>query len=689
MTPESSLDPANPFAHASDLPYGLPPFGAIREEHYLPAFRAGAAAQRAEVAAIVADDRPVSVATVLDPLEASGALLNRVASVFFNLVGSSMTDGLREIESEANPLLAAHRDAIVMDAGLFAKVTELYAQRAELPEGESRRLLERHYDDMVRAGAALPAEGQERLREINQELSRLAATFREDLRADTNELAVHLDEEARLEGLPADAVASARAAAHERGLRGYLLTLILPTGQPALATLKDRTVRQGLYVASISRGRRDNAYDTRPTLTRIVALRAEKAGLLGFANHAAYVVADQTAKTVDSVMQLLTGLVGPAVENARQEQAELTERLHADGFEGELQPWDWAYYAERVAQERFARDSAGLRPYFELNSVLREGIFAAANGLYGLNFVPRKDLQGYEEGVDVYEAFDESGAGVGLVLTDWYARDAKRGGAWMSSFVDQSRLLGHAPVIVINLNLNRPPAGSPTLLTLDELSTAFHEFGHVLHGLLSDVRYPRLSGTSVPRDFVEFPSQVNEMWAWQPELLRRFAVHHETGEPLPEAALDSVISAQSYGQGFLTVEMLAASLLDQAWHQRGPADPEITPEQVNTFERQVLASYGLDLDAVPPRYGSTYYEHIFGGGYSAGYYSYLWSEVLDADTVEWFLGAGGLTRESGEKFRRELLSRGGSVDVMAALERVLGRPPRLEPLLERRGLLPA
>jgi len=689
VTPESSLDSANPFANASELPYGLPPFGVIREEHYLPAFRAAAAAQVNEVAAIVADDRPVSVATVLDPLEASGALLSRVSAVFYNLVGSSMTDGLRETENEANPLLAAHRDAIVMDAGLFAKVSELYAQRDSIADEETRRLLERHHDDMVRAGAALSAAGQERLREINQELSKLSATFREDLRSDTNELAVHLEDKARLEGLPEDALAAAHAAAQERGLRGYLLTLRLPTGQPALATLKDRTVRQGLYVASISRGRRDNAYDTRPTLTRLSALRAERAGLLGFASHAAYSVADQTAKDVDSVMKLLTGLVGPAVENARQEQAELTERLHADGFEGELQPWDWAYYAELVAQERFARDSSGLRPYFELNSVLREGIFAAANGLYGLNFVHREDLHGYNEGVDVYEAFDESGAGLGLVLTDWYARDAKRGGAWMSSFADQSRLLGQAPVIVINLNLARPPAGSPTLLTLDEVTTAFHEFGHVLHGLLSDVRYPRLSGTEVPRDFVEFPSQVNEMWAWQPDLLRRFARHHATGEPLPASALDSVISAQSYGQGFATVELLAASLLDQAWHQRSPQDPAITPEQVNTFERQVLASHGLDLDAVPPRYGSTYFEHIFGGGYSAGYYSYLWAEVLDADTVEWFLASGGLNRAAGEKFRSELLSRGGSVDVMEAVQKVLGRPPRLEPLLERRGLLPA
>ncbi|MCE0533993.1 M3 family metallopeptidase [Kineosporia rhizophila] len=678
----------NPFARKSDLPYGLPPFTRIREEHFLPAFRAGMAAQAAEVAAVVADQRAVSPATVLDPLESSGALLGRVSRVFFNLSAASMTEGLRQIEDEVNPLLTAHRDAITMDAGLFAKISALYADRDAIEDEETRRLLERHHDEMVRSGAALPAADQARLREINAELAQLAATFRENLRADANDLAVHVEDGARLEGLPNDEIAAAKAAAQSRGVRGYLLTLRLPTVQPALTALKDRQVRRGLYLASVTRGRRGNVYDTRPTLTRQAALRAERARLLGFDSHADYAVADQTAKQVDSVMQLLTGLVGPAVENTRRDQAELTARLHADGFEGELQPWDWAYYAEQVAQERFARDSAWLRPYFELDSVLRNGIFAAAEGLYGLHFVRRDDLAGYEEEVDVYEVFSDSGAGLGLVLTDWYTRDAKRGGAWMSSFADQSRLLGQAPVIVINLNLSHPPTGAPTLLTLDEVRTAFHEFGHVLHGLLSDVRYPALSGTEVPRDCVEFPSQVNEMWAWQPELLRRYAVHHETGKPLPESALDSVISAQSYGQGFATVEMLGACLLDQAWHQLRADQPPITPEQVEEFEWQVLARHGLDLPAVAPRYGSTYFEHIFGGGYSAGYYSYLWSEVLDADTEEWFLRQGGLNRRSGQKFRDELLSRGGGVDPMAAVEKVLGRPPRLEPLLERRGLLP-
>jgi peptidyl-dipeptidase Dcp len=478
------------------------------------------------------------------------------------------------------------------------------------------------------------------------------------------------------------------AAAQSRGLDGCLITLSLPSRQPALSALTDRDLRERLHQASISRGRRGNEYDTRRALSSIVTLRAERAELLGYLNHAAFVVADQTAGSVEAVMSLLTALVEPAVQNAEAEALELTAELNADGFEGTLQPWDWAYYAERVAQRRFARDTAALRPWFELSRVVREGVFRAAQGLYGLTFERRPELPAYHPDVEVFEVFDENGEGRGLFLADWYARDSKRGGAWMNSFVDQSHLLGDKPVVVINLNVPRPPDGSPTLLTLDEVRTTFHEFGHVLHGLLSDVRYPRLSGTNVPRDFVEYPSQVNEMWAWRPELLATYAVHHETGERLSQTTLDGVLAAQSYGQGFATTEILAAMLLDQAWHQR-PVDADPVPaDQVEAFETAALAAAGIALAAVPPRYGSSYFAHIFAGGYSAGYYSYLWSEVLDADTEEWFDQQGGLNRVSGEKFRRELLSRGGAVDPMTAYAAVLGRPPRVEPLLERRGLTP-
>jgi peptidyl-dipeptidase Dcp len=684
-----SLPAENPFALPSALPYGLPPFDLIREEHYIPAFEEGMAEQRRELEVIAADPAEPSFAGTLDRLESSGALLSRVSQVFFNLTGSDGTDGLRAVEAVVVPQLAAHRDAVLMDPRLFSQVGRLHERRDELGlDAEQVRLLERYRLDMVRAGAGLAAPEQARLREINLELSALGTSFRNNLQSDTNDLAVHVKTAEELAGLPDDAISAAAAAAQSRGLDGYLITLSLPSRQPALSALTDRDLRERLHQASISRGRRGNEFDTRQALSSIVMLRAERAELLGYPNHAAFVVADQTAGSVEAVMSLLTALVEPAVQNAEAEERELTAELNADGFEGTLQPWDWAYYAERVAQRRFARDTAALRPWFELGRVVREGVFSAAQGLYGLTFERRPELPAYHPDVEVFEVFDEDGAGRGLFLADWYARDSKRGGAWMNSFVDQSHLLGEKPVVVINLNVPRPPDGSPTLLTLDEVRTAFHEFGHVLHGLLSDVRYPRLSGTNVPRDFVEYPSQVNEMWAWRPELLAKYAVHHETGERLSQTTLDGVLAAQSYGQGFATTEILAAMLLDQAWHQRAVDAEPVPADQVEAFETAALAAAGVALAAVPPRYGSSYFAHIFAGGYSAGYYSYLWSEVLDADTEEWFDQQGGLSRVSGEKFRRELLSRGGAVDPMTAYAAVLGRPPRVEPLLERRGLTP-
>jgi len=685
-----TLPDDNPFARASSLDYGLPPFDLIREEHYLPAFEEGMAQQSRELERIATDPADPSLVNTLEAVEKSGRLLNRVSQVFFNLIGSSSTAGLRAVEAEIVPRLAAHQDRILMDERLFRRVSELRERRAELSlTGERLRLLERYHLDLVRAGAGLPGPQQDRLREINQELSGLGTTFRNNLQADTNDLAVRVESIDELAGLPEDAIAAASAAAAARGLDGYLLTLVLPTGQPALATLTDRNLRERLHRAAVSRGRRGNSYDTRPALTRIVALRAEQALLLGYPHYAAYAVADQTAGSVESVMALLTALIDPAVSNADAEARELTTHLHADGFEGELQPWDWAYYAERVAQQRFDRDSAALRPWFELGQVFQRGVLAAAGHLYGLSFGARPDLPGYHPDVQVFEVFDQaSGGGLGLFLVDWYARDSKRGGAWMSSFVDQSRLLAEKPVVVMNHNLPKPPAGTPTLLTFDQVQTVFHEFGHALHGLLSEVRYPRLSGTNVPQDFVEYPSQVNEMWAWDPALLARYAVHHETGEPLSDQTLGGVLAARSAGEGFATTEVLAAMLLDQAWHQRTADAGEVKPEDVDGFEQATLERFGLSRAGVPPRYGSSYFAHIFAGGYSAGYYSYLWSEVLDADTEEWFQERGGLRADSGAVFRRELLSRGGAVDPMAAYQAVLGRPPRVEPLLERRGLTP-
>ncbi len=683
------LSDENPFARPSELPYGLPPFDLIREEHYLPAFDAGMAEQLAEVDAITdSADRPTFENTVV-ALERSGRLLDRVSTVLFNLVGSTSTDRLRAIEATVAPQLAAHFDAIHLRAALFDRIEDLYERRAELGLGaEQDRLLERYRSDFVRAGARLSEDDQARLRQLNEELSSLSTDFSARLLAETNACAVHVLDSAELAGLSADAIASAAETARSRGYEsGYLLPLILPTAQPVLVSLADRGVRERVFRAATSRGLRNNEFDTRLTLTQMASLRAERAGLLGYPDHAAYIVEDQTAGTTDAVSTMLQGLVAPAVANARAEEAELQAAFEADGGTGALQPWDWAYYADRVKRAKFDIDAAAVRPYLELERVLVHGIFHAAGELYGVRFAERHDLPTYHRDVRVFEVTDADGAPLGLFLADFYARESKRGGAWMNTFVDQSQLFDTLPVVVNTLNIPRPANGEPTLLTADEVRTAFHEFGHALHGLFSDVGYPRFSGTSVPRDFVEYPSQVNEMWAWWPSVLANYAVHHETGEPLSQELADRLLAARAYGEGYATTSYLAAALLDQEWHSRSPSEPPIAPEDVEAFEVAALARHGLQLDSVPPRYRSSYFSHIFASGYSAGYYSYIWSEVLDADTVEWFHENDGLRRTNGDAFRAGLLSRGGSVDPMDAFTAFRGRPPRIEPLLERGGLL--
>ncbi|MFP5334020.1 MAG: M3 family metallopeptidase [Actinomycetes bacterium] len=683
----AALDGDNPFAAASPLPYGLPPFDRIADEHFGPAFDVGMAEHRREVEQVLADPAEPTFGNTVEALERSGALLSRVSRTFFNLTSSHAGDTLRSLEEELAPRLSAHQDSISLDPRLLQRLEHLWSRRDELGlDAEQARLLERYRTDVRRAGAALGEAEQERLRAINERLSTLAATFSHRLLAETNDLAVHVTSAEELEGLSEDAVAAAAEAARGRGLDGYLLTLVLPTGQPALASLRSRALRERIHRASVTRGLRGNGTDTRELLTEIVRLRAERAALLGYADHASYVVEDQTAGSVDVVLDMLGSLVGPAVANARAEAAELERALLADGEEGPLQAWDWAYYAERVRAERYAVDGAQLRPYFELERVLHDGVFHAANRLYGLTFTPRPDLPVYHPDVRVFEVHDADGSALGLFLCDWFARDTKQGGAWMSSYVEQSHLLDERPVVVVNLNVPRPPRGEPALMTVDEVDTAFHEFGHALHGLLSDVTYPRFSGTTVPRDFVEFPSQVNEMWAWWPAVLANYAVHHRTGEPLPANLVERLLESRSYGEGFATTEYLAAALLDLAWHRRGADAEPVAPQDVEAFERETLESLGIAIDAVPPRYRTSYFAHIFAGGYGAGYYSYIWSEVLDADTVEWFRQNGGLRRENGDVFRQRLLSRGGAVDPMEAFTAVRGRGPDLAPLLKRRGL---
>jgi peptidyl-dipeptidase Dcp len=674
----------NPLLQRSSLPFELPPFAGITLEHCREVILAGMAEQRAEVDAITGSPEPATFENTVVALERSGWLYGRGAAVFHNLASSVSTPRLREIERELAPLEAAHSDALRLDPALFARIDAVHEQRHELGlDAEGVRLVERYHLDFVLSGARLDESGRARLTELNQELSALSTAFAQNLQEATEAAAVRVADAAELDGLDDEEIAAAAGAAADRGQDGYLLTLVLPTGQPVLAKLGNRDLRRRLFEASIGRAS-GGRYDNGPVAVRMVALRAERARLLGFATHADLVVADQTAPSTEAVDAMLTGMVGPAVANARAEAAALAEVAARDGVE--LAAWDWAYYSEQVRAERYAVDTAALRPYFELDRVLVDGVFHAAELLYGFRFAPRPDLTGYHPDVRIWEVTDASGEPVGLYLGDYFAREGKRGGAWMSSFVHQSRLRGTQPVVLNNLNITRAAQGQPTLLTLDEVNTLFHEFGHALHGLSSAVTYPRFSGTSVPRDFVEYPSQVNEMWALWPEVLAHYARHVETGEPLPSSVAEAIDAASLWGEGFATLEYLAATLLDQAWHRIAHETEVGDPVD---FERRALAGAGVDFDLVPPRYRTTYFQHIFAGGYAAGYYSYIWSEVLDADTVEWFRENGGLRRENGDIFRRRLLSRGGSVDPIEAFRAVRGRDADPTPLLRRRGLLPS
>ena len=519
-------------------------------------------------------------------------------------------------------------------------------------------------------------QDQARLREINAELSALSTEFGNLLLAGANAAAVHVTDPARLDGLAAGAVSAAAAAARSRDLDGHLLTLVLPTGQPSLSALTDRDLRRELHTASVTRGL-GGEQDTRAVIVRLATLRAGRAALLGHPHHASWVAEDATAATVEAIDAMLRPLAPVAAANARVEADELSA---AAGYP--VEAWDRAFHAERVRRERFAVDDEALRPYLELERVLQDGVFRAAGLLYGLTFTERHDLPTYQPDVRIFDVAGDGGP-VGLFVFDPFARDSKRGGAWMNSFVMQSHLLDTRPVVLNTLNVPRPDEGEPALLTLESVRTMFHEFGHALHGLLSDVRYPTFAGTSVPRDFVEFPSQVNEMWLDHPAVLPHYARHHGTGEPLPSELVERLEQARSFGEGFATTEYLAAALLDQAWHRLAPGED---PGDVEEFEAKALADAGLDVPSAPPRYRSTYFNHVFGSGYSAGYYSYIWSEVLDADTVEWFEEHGGATRENGEHFRRTLLSRGGAEDPMTAYAAFRGRAPELAPLLARRGL---
>ena len=687
---DASMHKANPFFVESTLPYQLPAFDQIDDTDFLPAFERGMAVQLEEVDAIVNATAPPTFENTLVALERSGRLLDRVATTFFNLTSADTNDTMDDIRTEIAPKLAAHTDQILLNDALFARVHTLFVEReaadSEL-DAESRRLVEQYHTDFVRAGAELSASDKERMQAINSELAALQTTFSQNVLSEVNESAVVVDTREELAGLSDSQVASAAQAATARDLEGkFVIPLLNTSGQPSLASLENRQLRQRIMQTSLSRGTRGGEYDNRETITRMARLRAERASLLGYPNHAAYVLEEQTAQTVAAVNERLASLAPPAVANARREAAALQSRVAAaDGGDVELASWDWSYYAEKVRADRYNFDESELRPFFEMNNVLENGVFFAANRLYGITFEARPDLPVYHPDVQVWEVRDEDGSPLGLFLADYYARPSKRGGAWMNAYVSQSSLLNTKPIIANHLNVAKPPDGEPTLLTFDEVETMFHEFGHTLHGLFSNVRYPYFAGTSVPRDFVEYPSQVNEMWATWPEVLGNYAVHHDTGEPMPSELLDKVLAADTFNQGFATTEYLAASLLDQAWHQL-TADQVVGAAGVVAFEEAALEKAGVSLETVPPRYRSAYFSHVWSSGYSAGYYSYIWSEVLDADSVEWFKEKGGLTRANGRHFRESLLSKGGSREAMTLFRDFRGAEPDVGPLLTRRGL---
>lgn len=677
---------ANPLLSESALPFHMPPFDKIRNEDFAPAYEKGMDEELKQMQKIAINPEKATFENTIVAMERAGILLGRVDRVFSNLAACNTNPELQKTEKEMAPKLAAHEDAIHLNSELFARVQTIYDNRDQLGlDPESNWLIERYYKDFVRAGAKLSDSDKEKLKAMNAELAALQTTFAQNVLKEKNAASIVVDDRTQLKGLSESDMAAAAATAKTENKEGkFVIALQNTTGQPSLASLEDRQLREKIMGTSLARNSHGGEFDNRAVVLRMVKLRAERATLLGYPNHAAYQLEDQTAKNIETVNRLLAQVAPPAVANARREAAEMQNVIEQENGGFHLASWDWAFYAEKVRQKRYAFEESEVKPYFEINHVLLDGVFYAANKLYGLTFKERHDLPVYQPDVRVFEVSDNDGKPLAIFLADYYARPSKRGGAWMNAYVRQSELLGFKPVVANHLNIPKPEAGKPTLLTFDEVTTMFHEFGHALHGMFSHVKYPRFSGTSVPRDFVEYPSQVNEMWATWPEVLKNYAKHYQTGEAMPPALLDKVVeSARKFNQGFKTTEYLAATILDQAWHQLAPGD---IPTDALAFEGDALKKANVDFPAVPPRYRSTYFSHAFAGGYSAGYYSYIWSEVLDADSVEWFKEHGGLKRENGDRFRQTLLSRGGSDDVMKFFHDFTGRDPYIEPLLKRRGL---
>lgn len=678
--------PSNPFRTASTLPYQAPPFDRIRNEDYQPAIEEGMRQHLAEVAAIATQTAPPTFDNTIVAMERAGGLLTRATKTFFNVVAANTNDTLQRVRTAEAPKLAAHHDAIYLNDRLYARVRAIYDRRAALGlTPEQLFLVERYDRDFVRAGANLSEADKGRMRALNEEESNLTTTFQNRLLAATKAGAVTVDDVKELDGLGAGEIAAAAEAARQRGMPGkYVILLQNTTQQPLMATLRNRALRQRLFVAATTRAEHGDSTDTRAAIARLAQLRAERARLLGYATYAAFKLDDQGAKTPEHAIGLLSQLAPAATAKARGELATMQTLADKDGV-GALQPWDWQYYAEQVRKAEYNLDQSQLRPYFELNNVLQNGVFYAATEMYGITFKERHDLPVYHPDARVFEVFDTDGSPLALWYCDYFKRDNKNGGAWMNTFVDQSALDDTKPVVYNVANFQKPAPGQPALLTSDDARTMFHEFGHALHGMFSHVQYPTFSGANTPRDFVEFPSQFNEHWAVEPRVFAHYARHYQTGAPMPGPLVERLTAARTFNQGFATTEYLGASLLDLAWHALPPEAPR---QDVGPFEQAALAKFGVAVPSVPPRYRTPYFAHIWGGGYSAGYYAYMWSEVLDDDAYAWFMAHGGMTRENGQRFRDMILSRGGTVEAGALYRAFAGHDPRIEPLMEQRGLVP-
>ncbi|MEX2954028.1 peptidyl-dipeptidase Dcp [Serratia fonticola] len=675
----------NPFFATSQLPFQAPRFDVISESDYTPAIAAGIQQKLAEVEKIANNPAEPTFDNTFVALEKSGALLTRTMSVFSSMTSANTSDALQKLDEETSPKLAALDDAIMLNSKLFARIKAIYDRRDSLNlDPESLRLVEVTYKNYVLAGANLSDADKTQLKALNQEAATLSTQFTNKLLAASKNGALAIGDKTLLAGLSEGELAAAAQAASERKLdKQWLLVLQNTTQQPDLQNLQDRDTRQKLFDASINRAEKNDANDTRQTLARLAKVRAEQAKLLGFPNYAAWKLQNQMAKTPDAALAFMRNIVPAATARAEREAKDIQAVIDRQNGGFKLAAWDWQFYAEQVRKEKYDLDESQIKPYFEMNNVLHNGVFYAANLLYGISFKERKDIPVYHPDVRVYEVFDKDGQSLALFYTDFFKRDNKGGGAWMSNFVEQSKLNGTKPVIYNVSNFTKPAAGQPALLSYDDVITMFHEFGHALHGMFADQQYPSLSGTNTARDFVEFPSQFNEHWASDPQVFAHFAKHYQTGEAMPQTLVDKINKADKFNKGYAMTELLAAALLDMHWHMLGADQPQ---QDVDKFEAASLRQDQIDLSYVPPRYRSSYFQHIWGNGYAAGYYAYLWTEMLADDAFQWFSDNGGLTAENGQRFREQVLSQGNSQDLEKMYVKWRGQEPSIEPMLINRGL---